>query len=58
MELSTTREAKMLDHSIVSQHFIEPEDSIPNSQELSTCSYPKLDQSSPHHPMPPLQDLS
>jgi hypothetical protein len=25
---------------IVSQHFIEPEGSIPNSQELSTCSYP------------------
>jgi hypothetical protein len=27
-------------HSIVSQHFMEPEGSIPNSQELSTCSYP------------------
>jgi hypothetical protein len=27
-------------HSIVSQHFMEPECSIPNSQELSTCSYP------------------
>jgi hypothetical protein len=26
----------MLGHSIVSQHFIEPEGSIPNSQELST----------------------
>jgi hypothetical protein len=25
----------MLGHSIVSQHIIEPEDSIPNSQELS-----------------------
>jgi hypothetical protein len=30
----------MLGHSIVSQHFIESEGSIPNSQELSTCSYP------------------
>jgi hypothetical protein len=36
----------MLGHSIVSQHFMEPEGSIPNSQELSTCSYPEPDQSS------------
>jgi hypothetical protein len=40
----------MLRHSIVSQHFMESEGSIPNSQELSTCSYPEPDQSSPHHP--------
>jgi hypothetical protein len=40
---------------MVSQHFMEPEDSIPNSQELSTCSYPEPDQSSTHHPSPPLQ---
>jgi hypothetical protein len=38
----------MLGHSIVSQHFMEPEGSKPNSQELSTCSYPEPDQSSPH----------
>jgi hypothetical protein len=44
-------------HSIVFQHFMEPEGSIPNSQELSTCSYPELDQSSPHHPIPPLVTL-
>jgi hypothetical protein len=48
----------MLGHSIVSQHFMEPEGSIPNSQELSTCSYPEPDQSIPHHPIPPLQDQS
>jgi hypothetical protein len=36
----------MLDHLIVSQHFMEPEGSIPNSQELSTCSYPEPDKSS------------
>jgi hypothetical protein len=30
----------MLGHSIVFQHFMELEGSIPNSQELSTCSYP------------------
>jgi hypothetical protein len=38
----------MLGRSIVSQHFMEPERSIPNSQQLSTCSYPYPDQSSPH----------
>jgi hypothetical protein len=47
----------MLGHSIVSQHFMKPEGSIPNSQELSTCSYPEPDQSSLHHPTPPLQRL-
>jgi hypothetical protein len=46
----------MLGHSIVSQHFMELEGSIPNSQELSTCSYPEPDQSSSHHSIPPLQD--
>jgi hypothetical protein len=30
---------------------MEPEGSIPNSQELSTCSYPEPDQSSPLHPI-------
>jgi hypothetical protein len=35
----------MLGHSIVSQYFMEPEGSIPNSQGLSTCSYPEPDQS-------------
>jgi hypothetical protein len=43
----------MLGHLIVSQHFMEPEGSSPHSQELSTCSYPEPDQSSPHHPIPP-----
>jgi hypothetical protein len=31
---------QLLGHSIVSQHFMEPEGSIPDSQELSTYSYP------------------
>jgi hypothetical protein len=30
-----------------SQHFMEPEGSLPNSQDLSTCTYPEPDQSSP-----------
>jgi hypothetical protein len=37
---------------------MEPEGLIPNSQDLSTCPYPEPAQSSPHHPMPPLQDPS
>jgi hypothetical protein len=59
MELSTTREALQLSgHSIVSQHFMELEGSIPNSQELSTYSYSEPDPSSLHLPIPPLQDPS
>jgi hypothetical protein len=46
-----SRDPYLLEHSIVSQHFIEPEGSVPNSQELSACPYPEPDQSSPHHPI-------
>jgi hypothetical protein len=28
---------------------MEPEGSLPSSQELSTCTYPELEQSSPQH---------
>jgi hypothetical protein len=42
----------------VSQHCMEPEGSIPNSQVLSACPYPEPDTSSLHHPIPPLQDPS
>jgi hypothetical protein len=59
MELNTTREAhQLLGHLKASQHFMEPEGPIPNSQELSTCPYPEPDQSCPHHPIPPVQDPS
>jgi hypothetical protein len=51
-----SRDPQSLGHSIVSQQFMEPEGSIPNSQELSTCPYPEPDQSSPRHPIPPLQN--
>jgi hypothetical protein len=37
---------------------MEPEGSIPNSQELSSCPYPEPDQSSPHNPILSLQDQS
>jgi hypothetical protein len=30
---------------------MEPEGSLPHSQELSTCPYPEPDKSSPHHPI-------
>jgi hypothetical protein len=48
----------MLGHSIVTNDFMEPQGSIPNPQELSNSSYPEPDKSSPHHPIPPLQDPS
>jgi hypothetical protein len=32
-----------------SQHFMEPEGSLPSSQGLSTCTYTEPDQSSPQH---------
>jgi hypothetical protein len=35
---------------------MEPEGLIPNSQELSTCSYPELHQSSLLNPIAPFQD--
>jgi hypothetical protein len=35
---------------------MEPEGSLPHSQELSTCSYPELDQFSPHRPNLSLKD--
>jgi hypothetical protein len=36
-------------HSVDSQHFMEIKGSLPSSQELSTCTYPGPDQSSPQH---------
>jgi hypothetical protein len=32
-----------------SQHSMEPEGSLPRSQEFSACTYPEPDQSSPKH---------
>jgi hypothetical protein len=37
---------QLCSHSTDSQHFMEPEGSLQHSQELSTCPYPELDQSS------------
>jgi hypothetical protein len=35
---------------------MEPESSLPPSQEPSTGAYPEPDQSNPHHPILSLQD--
>jgi hypothetical protein len=40
-----SRDSWLLEHFMVSQRLMEPEGSIPNSQELSTCPYPEPDQS-------------
>jgi hypothetical protein len=43
---------QLCSHSIVFQHFMKPEGSLPHSQELFTCPSPETDQSSTHHPHP------
>jgi hypothetical protein len=43
-----SRDHKLCSHSAVSQHFMEPECSLPRSQQLSTCTYPEPHQSRPH----------
>jgi hypothetical protein len=47
---------QLCSHKIVSEHFMEPEGSLPHSQELPTCPYPEPDQSSLHHLIRSLQD--
>jgi hypothetical protein len=44
------RSPQSCNYSVASQHFLEPEDSLPYSQEPSTGPYPESDQSS--HPTP------
>jgi hypothetical protein len=46
------RRCQLCSHSRTSQHFIEPEGSLPCSQEPSTCSYPEPDRFSSYHPHP------
>jgi hypothetical protein len=52
-----SRGHRLWSHLIVSQHFMEPEGSSSNSQELSTCPYPWSDQCSSRHPILSLQLL-
>jgi hypothetical protein len=42
---------QLCSHSMVSQNSMEPKGSLSSSQELSTCTYPEPDQSSPTHPV-------
>jgi hypothetical protein len=53
-----SRDHKMCSHMIASQHFMEPQCSLPLSQELSTCTCSELGQFSPHNPTLSLQDQS
>jgi hypothetical protein len=47
---SFLRSCQSLSYSRISQHFMEPEGSLPYSQQSSTGPYPEPDQSSPYHP--------
>jgi hypothetical protein len=45
------RSHQSLIYSRISQHLMEPEGSLPCSQESPTAPYPEPDQSSPYHPI-------
>jgi hypothetical protein len=45
------RSRQLCSHSRTSQHFMEPEGSLPCSQAPSTGLYPNTDQPAPHHPI-------
>jgi hypothetical protein len=45
------RSRQLCSYSRTSQHFMEPEDSLPCSQEASTGLYPEPYQSNPYHPI-------
>jgi hypothetical protein len=46
------RSCQLSSHSRTSQHFMEPESSLPRSQEPSTGPYPEPDRSNPYHTSP------
>jgi hypothetical protein len=50
------RSRQLCSYSKISQHFMEPEGSMPCSQEPSSVPYPEPDQSNPYHPILSLDD--
>jgi hypothetical protein len=40
---------QLLSYTRISQYFIDPEGSLPGSQEPTTSPYPEPDESSPYH---------
>jgi hypothetical protein len=50
------RSCQLCSHSRTSQHLMEPEGSLPRSQESSTHPYSEPDQSNPYHPILSLSD--
>jgi hypothetical protein len=44
----TKQQHQFSSHSIISQHFMEPEGWLPRSQELYSHSFPELDKYKPH----------
>jgi hypothetical protein len=49
--LEVIYKCQLCSYSRTSQHFMEPEGSLPSSQEPSTGPYPEPDQSNPYHPI-------
>jgi hypothetical protein len=45
------RSHQLYSYSKISQHFMEPESSLPCSEEPSTGPYPEPDKSNPYHPI-------
>jgi hypothetical protein len=54
---SFLRSCQLCSHSRTSQHFTEPESSLPCSQVPSIGPYPEPDRSSPHHPILSLRSI-
>jgi hypothetical protein len=50
-ESSHHQQTHLWRHSIIFHQFMDHEGSLPCSQELSSCTYPEPDCSSPHHPI-------
>jgi hypothetical protein len=52
------RSRQLCSSSRASQHFVEPEGSLPSSQHFSTGPYPEPDKSNPYYPILSLRHIS